>query len=280
VFVSAGRLLSFKKAADDLHVTASAVSQQIKALESHLDVILFDRTPKGIFLTEAGQQYFDLASSTLQDFENGLKNFKASTKETPLRLSTTPFLACELLIPAMYEYSSKELRIETSEDIIDFESEDCHAAVRIGSGEWSSCVSREIMPVQIAITGSPTLIQDITFSDITDLKKFPLIHSSAKADHWKDVSDYLEIDLRENKHIIFDNYIAAVAAAERGMGLLVTLLPITNNRIKESKLISLYTSTEPTSLGYYYVEKRGNTNQIHNETLFEWVKQQFDKINY
>lgn len=280
VFVCAARLLSFKKAANELHVTASAVSQQIKALESHLDVKLFDRTPKGISLTEAGEKYYDLASSTLLHFGNGLINFKASTKETPLRLTTTPFLACELLIPAMYEYSSKELRIETSEDIIDFESEDCNAAVRIGSGDWPNCISREIQPMQIAITGSPSLIQDITFTNISDLKRFPLIHSSAKADHWKRLSDYLGIDLRENKHIILDNYIAAVSAAERGMGLLVTLLPITNNRIKESKLISLYESREPTGLGYYYVEKRCNTNDIQNEALFEWAKEQFQKLNY
>lgn len=279
MFVCAARLLSFKKSASELNVTASAVSQQIKALESLLDKKLFDRTPKGILLTEAGQKYYDLASSTLQQFESGLKNFMASTKETPLRLTTTPFLACELLIPAMHEYSSKELRIETSEDVIDLEYEDCNAAVRIGNGYWPNSISREIMPMQIAITGSPSLIKNIIFTNINDLKKFPLIHSSAKANQWERLSDYMGVDLRENKHIIFDNYISAVLAAEKGMGLLVTQLPITNYRINESKLISLYQTIESTGLGYYYVEKRVNANDIQHESLFEWVKDQFQKLD-
>ena len=180
----------------------------------------------------------------------------------------------------MHEYSSKELRIETSEDIIDLEYEDCNVAVRIGNGDWANSISREIMPMRIAITASPSLIKNIKFTNINDLRKFPLIHSSAKADQWKGVSDYLGVDLRENKHIIFDNYIAAVLAAEKGMGLLVTQLPITNNRIKQAKLISLYESIESTGLGYYYVEKRINSNDIQHETLFKWGKDQGRKLNY
>lgn len=279
VFTAAARQLSFKKAAEDLHVTASAVSQQIKALESHLDQTLFERTSTGVALTEAGQKYYELASVTLRHFEYGLKSFRADTTASPLRLTTTPFIASEVLIPALYQYNTRELRIETSEHIVDFSDEECSVGVRIGRGSWADCVCQKIMPVQIAITGSPALLRDISFTDWSDLKKFPLIHSSAKADHWKEMSGFLGIDLRENKKIVFDNYIAAVSATERGMGLLVTLLPITNNKINEGKLVSIHSGIEPDGLGYYFVEQKGFSQDIRNASLYNWVKEQFIRLS-
>lgn len=278
VFEAAARHLNFRKAAQELHVTPSAISQQVKNLESMLDEELFDRSAKLLSLTEAGEKFYLLSTKILQQYHDDLTQFQAETKTLPLRLTTTPFIASEILIPGIHQFNQADLRIETSEEVIDIVAEDYTAAVRIGHGNWPGCRCREIMPMSIALTCSPELLETLPYREISDLLQYPLIHSSIIANHWQLVSNELGINLLENKQLFFDNYITAVAAAEQGLGLLSTLLPITNKRIKQGSLVTIYDGQQAPGLSYYLVEKNFSNHSKYamiSDQLFAWVKEQF-----
>jgi LysR family glycine cleavage system transcriptional activator len=213
VFEAAARHLNFRKAAEELFVTPSAVSQKIKNLEFMLDEQLFDRSAKLLTLTNAGEKFYILAHRTLTYYHQELNTFQRATRDLPLRLTTTPFLASEVLIPGLHEFTDANLRIETSESIIDLEEDDCDFTVRIGNGNWPGCNSREIMSLIVKLTCSPSLLEKTFYRTLSDLKSFPLIHSSTVDNHWEWVSEFLGVDLSNNKQIYFDNYNAAVSAA-------------------------------------------------------------------
>lgn len=282
VFESAARLLNFRKAADELHVTPSAVSQQIKQLESLLNEKLFDRSSRNIALTDTGQLFYRVAASTLQHYHDELRIYRIKTKDSPVRLTTTPFIASEILIPFMSDFTSEnktvDLRIETSEVIVDFETNDCTAAIRIGEGNWPGCKSKLIAPMWVTITGSAALLKEKPFEDLSDLRNYTLIHATAQADHWEPVSEFAGVDLSKNQHVYLDSYSSAISAAEKGIGLVVTLLPITNSRVRDNKLQSILDTEIPTDLGFYFVERDEAESNPEIDNLYRWAQDIFDKL--
>ena len=281
-FESAARLLNFRKAADELHVTPSAVSQQIKQLESLLNEQLFDRSSRNIALTESGQLFYRVAANTLQHYHDELRNFRVKTRNSPVRLTTTPFIASEILIPFMSEFTSQnksiDLRIETSEEIVDFEQNDCTAAIRIGAGNWQGCKSKLICPMWVTIAGSPALLRERPFDELSDLQNYTLIHATELADHWGPVSEFAGVDLSKNQHMYLDSYISAISAAEKGLGLVVTLLPITKSRVRDNKLQTVLNTEEPTELGFYFVERDDAESNPEIDKLYCWAQDIFEKL--
>jgi LysR family glycine cleavage system transcriptional activator len=228
-------------------------------------------------LTKAGENFYLLAHRTLTQYQYEFNAFQRATRNLPLRLTTTPFVASEVLIPGLHEYPDTDLRIETSEAIIDFEEEDYSFAVRIGKGDWPGCRSREIMPMLVKLTCSPSLLEKTPYKTVSDLKNFPVIHASTVNNHWEGISEFLGIDLSNNKQIYFDNYNAAVSATEQGLGLLVTLIPISNKRISNGSLTIVFDNKELSGLGFYLVEKSGEPSK-NSDAIFAWVMNQFDKF--
>ena len=90
LFEAAGRHLSFKKAAEELYLTPSAISHQIKALEEHLDITLFKRLTRGVQLTPAGVNYLEVVKDVFQRLDHGTMSLKQRFCAQSLRISTIP----------------------------------------------------------------------------------------------------------------------------------------------------------------------------------------------
>lgn len=100
-FEAAARLRSFKAAAAELAVTPTAVSHQIKALERHAGVALFDRVPQGVRLTDAGARLFASAHGALLDIAQTLDALRPASAAGALTLSTTHSFAALWLVPRL-----------------------------------------------------------------------------------------------------------------------------------------------------------------------------------
>src|SRR5262249_9789668 len=124
-FEAAARHLSFKLAAEELHLTPSAVSQQMRALEDMLELKLFRRLTRALALTAAGEQFAALVSETLDRYSRGAEQVLRQQGRQVIRVSTDPFVAHEVLIPALDSFKSKrppiDLRIETSAQVLDLD---------------------------------------------------------------------------------------------------------------------------------------------------------------
>lgn len=133
-FEASARLQSFRKASEELFVTPSAVSQQIKTLEDFLELRLFDRTPKGIALTRAGKRLLPVLETAFQDIASAVEHLKSDNR-IPFRISAPPVFSSTWLGPrlAQFERTNPELAVSvhSSLDVVDFDSGEYDCAVRL-----------------------------------------------------------------------------------------------------------------------------------------------------
>ena len=124
-FEAAARNLSFTKAAEELFITQSAVSRQIKALEDHLGVRLFKRRPRSLVLTESGQMLYRLAADVLERLQAGTDQLRADSRARQLSITTTTGFASLWLIPRLQRFTSLnpdiDVRISATTEALNLE---------------------------------------------------------------------------------------------------------------------------------------------------------------
>src|ERR1700726_3518194 len=124
-FEAAARNLSFTKAAEELFITQSAVSRQIKALEDHLGVALFERRQRALALTESGHPLYRVATDVLERLQATADQLRASGRARQLSLTTTSGFASLWLIPRLQGftrlYPDVDVRISVTSDVVNLE---------------------------------------------------------------------------------------------------------------------------------------------------------------
>src|SRR6266705_4963738 len=133
-FEAAARMLSFTKAAEELFITQSAVSRQIKALEDHLGLKLFERRPRSLTLTETGQALYRIATDVLDRLQAATDRLKAETRARQLSITTTTGFASLWLIPRLKRFTSLhpdiDVRISATTDALNLERSLIDLAIR------------------------------------------------------------------------------------------------------------------------------------------------------
>ena len=228
-FDAAARLLSFSKAAE-LHVTTAAVSQQIRQLEAHLGLPLFLRLTRRVELTEAGRQFAEVVSRTLQLYRQGHADLMHHHTRPVLRLSMTPLVAQELLIPRLSAFQAQHpdvsIRLDARMDFVDFEREPIDAAIRVGKGPWPGLQALPLCRCVAAIVASPALLARLPVRSIEDLAAHTLIHPREAPLDWQAAARFLGRDaLPRRADLVLDSDLSALKAAEQGLGLALCLLP-------------------------------------------------------
>src|SRR5690606_28093996 len=124
---------SMHKAAQTLHVTPAAVSKQIQTLESHLDVKLFNRTPRGLHLTTAGEKYYVHISTALNSIRHATREIYRRQDANTLKIRSYTTFSMYWLIPRLSSFHAQHADINidltTSIQWVDFEAEEVDAAI-------------------------------------------------------------------------------------------------------------------------------------------------------
>jgi LysR family glycine cleavage system transcriptional activator len=148
LFEAAARNLSFKKAAEELFLTPSAISHQIKALEENLGIALFTRLARDVKLIVAGTSYLAVVQEVFQKLEQGTLQLKKQYFSQSLRIPTVPTIASNIVIPRLslfrQDFPEIELNIETSTDLVDLCYEEFDIALRLGKGDWPGVTSEKM----------------------------------------------------------------------------------------------------------------------------------------
>ncbi len=281
-FEASARHASFKKAATELSVTPSAISQQIKTLESLMDTELFRREPGGVNLTAAGADLQDLVSTLLKQYHTGYARLHQRQSSPVVRVSTMPQVAYELLIPALPAFQQNhphiDLRIETSETLVEFDGDWVTAAVRVGSGHWPGLRSELLCELQVAAFASPELMRKVQPTSFADAQRFTLIHSRTHTDDWETVSKRMNLDFSGCKHLYFENYFSAIAAAENGLGVMLGLLPLTQNSLDAGRLEMLLDYRIPLDRACYLVYPPRQQENPAFIAVANWVRDVFEGL--
>ena len=279
VFEAAASQLSFKKAAETLCVTPPAVSQQIKAFETWLGVKLFDRRARQLTLTVEGEHYLGIAREVLHAHTQGYVGFRRRFDEQSLRISTSIFIAQELLLPNYLSFSDfcvdTELRIEAGMSLVDFEAESIDATIRFGTGDWPNITSQKLCDIGIAPVCSPSYLEKNPIRQLADLKYHRLIMTSPMLEDWKQWG--LEEDPGNQDKMVCDSYMAIMKAASAGLGVAMGLFPITNAWVAKGLLASPLTQRVATPYAYWVCSPSNHPHPA-TDAFFQWSKSLFEQI--
>eukprot|EP01034_Spumella_vulgaris_P040704 gene40704-50361_t len=175
VFEAAARRLSFKDAAEELNVTPTAVSHQIKHLEQAIGVELFERGPRRVTLTAAGRQLFPTLRDGFDSIERAIEQLVRAQGAQVARLSSTvAFMARRLATRAgafRDAYPDWTLRLDASNELVDLDA-DADAAIRYGSGLYPGLLVEHLFEDRFAPVCSPLL----NIRSMRELRRATLIH--------------------------------------------------------------------------------------------------------
>lgn len=280
-FEAAARLLSFKAAAEELHVTPPAISQQINALEQWLELELFERKTRKLKLTPAGQYYLKVARKILLEHVQGYLELERRFKNKALNISTPLFLAQELLIPNYLSFADYvpgvELRLETRMSLVDFENEALDAAIRFGDGDWPGLDCRKLGDSYISLVCSADYLATHGPIDINDLAEHRLLSI------YPDLSDWSALNgkplLKDQPRIICDSYMATIKSAAEGLGIAAGIFPLVDLWVKNEKLVVPLKTKYDNGNSYWLVSPSREEQTVTIESLYQWVRVLFEKLN-
>lgn len=277
IFEAAARLLSFKRAAEELHVSPPAISQQIKALENFLNMRLFERQARQLRLTPEGEFYLEVARSVLEQHTRGYLELQRRYKRRTLTISTPLFLAQELLIPNYLSFSEyaadTELRIETRTSMVDFEHEAVDAAIRFGEGSWPGLECRKLCACSIAVVCSPNYAKAHAPISAANLSQHRLISLNPLLHDWENALDQ-PLNLNQPR-IICDSYMAVLKSAAEGLGLALGIFPVTGLWTGKDRLVEVLPAQYSDEIAYWLVSPQRDEPLQSIEALNLWAESLF-----
>jgi len=228
-FEAAARHLSFTKAAAELHVTQAAISHQIKTLEEHLGVSLFQRRNKAVLLTEAGQLCLPGVRDGFARLAEAVDGLRALKTDNVLSVTTSPSFAAKWLVPRLERFRAAnpelDVRIDASTQLVDFARENIDAGIRYGAGSYPGLESETLFGTEVFPVCSPRLRkgpQALRFP--ADLKQHTLLHTEwfARADEpdwrmWLLAAGVSDVDWTRGPQ--FNDAALAIQAAIEGQGV-------------------------------------------------------------
>src|ERR1700687_3959740 len=163
-FEAAARNLSFTKAAGELFITQSAVSRQIRTLEDHLGVALFDRRPRALALTEKGEELYRIATDVLERLQAATDHIKAQSRTRQISITTTTGFASLWLIPRLQRftrlYTEADVRISATTDMPHLERSLVDLAIRYCRPEAAPEGAIRLFGEEVLPVCSPSLLRD------------------------------------------------------------------------------------------------------------------------
>jgi LysR family glycine cleavage system transcriptional activator len=283
-FEASARLLSFSKAAAEMHLTASAISQQIKQLETHLGLALFRRLTRRIELTEAGLAFASVAQRTLVVYRQGHAEMSQQFARPTLRLSMVPLVAHELVLPALagfqQAYPGIDLQLETGMALVDFDQHPVDAAIRFGLGAWAGLEALPLCDTQGTVVAAPDLARRLPVNSPQDLRHHTLIHSRGTQGDWDTAAASLGLARMPRKgDLVLDTDLAALRAAEQGLGVALGILPLISPWIEAGRLLALASPTDlPMKLYFVFRQSESEARRAQLMQLHRWLLSLFEAL--
>lgn len=283
-FEAAGQHLSFKRAAEELHLTPSAISHHIKRLEEILGFALFKRMNRALTLTEGGQAYLRVVNEAFNQLRRGTSQTLQHFGQPTLRTSVLPFMASEVIIPNLESFKRQhpniELRLETSLRWIDFEHDDMDMAIRYGNGNWPGLVSERLTNITVTPFCSPQYQADMQIRTPEDINRCTLIHVSSVPDGWQRWCTMHNTELKGNAgELYMDNYPAILQAAERGLGVCLGMLPLTHAWLQTGRLVAPLDTRDTLEEAFYLIYRERDKDRPELQAFRNWLLDQFEFFN-
>jgi LysR family glycine cleavage system transcriptional activator len=278
-FDCAARFLSFTKAAQELNVTHSAISHQIRALEDTLGVPLFRRLNRSIVLTEAGQLFQKPVREAFEKLDEATRLVRLRDGAGPLIVSTMPSFAAKWLVPRLRSFRERypdiDVRISATESLVDFTRDEVDLAVRYGRGHWPGLTVEKLLSESMFPVCSPKLMEGpLPLACPADLKHHHLLHDyDWRADMWTLWLEAAGVEsLSAQRRALGFNYSnLMIQAAIDGLGVALSQDALVSDDLAAGRLVRPFTVTLPTEFAYYVVNPPGNARRPKIVAFRGWL---------
>ena len=276
IFCVAARCLSFKAAAEELCITPSAVSHQIKGLEQQLQTQLFERRTREVALTEIGSTLFAQVAPLLAELDNVTARFlPRSGQRRVLRITLLPFFASEMFIPRLNDFADRhrsiDIRVETTEPGAQHPARS-DASILLLSSRPTDVMAHPLFTVRLAPACSPQLAGELKLGDPRALLRATLIVHKSRPQAWHDWFAGMSIALdRAPKVIHLDSMFAVARAAERGLGVALVPISLSGSWFSSGALIRPCIGELQTTDRYYFVYRSEAASNPDVCALRDWV---------
>lgn len=257
-FEAAGRLLSVSKAAQELHVTAAAVSRQVKTLEAFLGAQLFVRAATGLQLTAAGARFLSEVSplfSALRDATNIAMG--GATRRNVLKIRSPATFAVRWLIPRLasfhHDHPDIDVQLSTSPAPLDFEREDIDAGVELGAGQWPRLKTQRLVPNVLVPVVAPDRSGRRVPRKANDLAHETLLHSMARPDDWARWLAAAGLSrINGYRGMKYETSLLAYQAAIEGHGVALAQRALVERELADRALIAMEPALDMGTYTYYF----------------------------
>ena len=255
-FRAVARLANLRAAAEQLHLTHSAVSQQIKLLEEQIGFALFDRRGRRVVLNAAGAALLRAVEPALGQLDDGLRAAAAASGDQAqrIRLTLLSSFAQRWLLPRMGRWRELQpdigIELHTSQNIVDLPREGFHAALRQGSGTWRGLETVCLTDSPLIALGSPDAAHRLRGCNMAALADEPLLGSAALWQRWFALGG---VRARVNPVADFSDAGLMLQAAEQNLGLALAREILAADALRDGRLqrLSPQAMQEDTAYGYW-----------------------------
>jgi len=276
VFAAAARHQNFAHAAEELHLTASAVSHHVRKLETVLGMALFQRNARGVTLTAAGRRLADATTAAITDIEAVATHLHQAGNPAPLRITTLHSLAYCWLLPRLPRfcgaYPNVRLHVETSIGLARFDDDGPDLGIRHGPGHWPGLSAYHLMGDELFPVASPNLQGVRELREPQDIARLPLVTDMA-LQGWQDWFRAAGArGLRLPPMHSFSDSTDAMRAAVYGIGAALARKHIATPYLQRYQLIRLPGPALKTRFAYYAVHPSHRPVSPTAALFIDWLK--------
>jgi LysR family glycine cleavage system transcriptional activator len=292
-FEAVARHLSFSKAAAELHVTAGALSHQVRGLEEALGVSLFERKVRAIVLTSAGKLLYPGLQNGFAQIEDAVAGLRAPGNARFLVVSTPPGLTSKWLAPRLYRFSNEfpdiEIRISSSRTFADFTTDGIDVAIRNlppGKHNNASLIIEKLLDLHQIAVASRQFVRKYGLKRIENLAHAPLIHDDTLINDpnvptwadWFKAAGVKNVDV--SRGLRFNSADHALDATGQSAGALLIHGLLAYDDLRSGRLVKLFDITLPSRRSYYFVTPKRRNPSPHVEAFHDWLKRELDMTDW
>lgn len=276
-FFAVGHSSGVAGAADRLGISRSAVSHQLKKLETELGVRLYERDGRSLRLTHEGAEFFSRIERPMVALRDAFEEIRSTSDRLRVTMTLTPTFATDWFLPRMKKMSASlpdlELNLVSTTRVIDLGSEAVDIAIRRGHGNWEGMHSVLVLEEQVIPIVSPALLAESDARNLADLIAYAGILINENLPHeWDDWFRQHGLEpKKELRRFALTSYEMAIAACRDGLGVALGRKPFADPVLTSGDVVQPFRETPQDRVGYFIVWPRNRQINAMTRRVRDWL---------
>lgn len=278
IFLAVARSGGVTRAAEALHLTHSAVSHQIRALQEELGIDLFEKKGRGLTLSAAGRAFAERLESVFDGIDEAVRELRTQ-RRSRLRISAIPSFAALWLLPRLGDFVTAnpdfDVEMESSARLVDFKSGESDVAIRFGSGRYPGLACELLMRDWLFPVCSPDFVKEHRLEEASWVDGLPLLHSDNEPWSWWFTAAGIVADEPEHG-VVFNDSAFIVQAAVAGQGLGLVRQSLAADALRAGRLVRPFPAAAESPHAYYFVCRKEKRADAAVARFRQWIFRQVE----